>query len=157
MLEPERSAPYMQAFNAFVGVGFMFGSLILRPFLPEQEEDSSICGNSKEENMTNFSFNGVGESNKEGNVYVDELVETIHAIVWPFLIIASIHIFTGLAIFVLGWYIFHLNFLTTAISKCPLPEYMEKEEKTDEELCNKIEKEEKNILKHPYIAKLSFS
>ena len=59
----------------------------------------------KEDNMTNFSFNGVGESNKEGTVYVDELVETIPAIVWPFLIIALIHIFTGLAIFVLGWYI----------------------------------------------------
>ena len=108
MLGPERSAPYMQALNAFVGVGFMFGSLIVRPFLPEQDEDSSICGNSKEEIMTNSSFYGVGESNEEETVYVNELVKTIPAIVWPFLIIALIHIFTGLAIFVLGWYIYML-------------------------------------------------
>ena len=101
MLGPERSAPYMQALNAFVGLGFMFGSLIVRPFLPEQEEDSSICGSIKEEMMTNFSF--TGEVNEAGNVYVDELVANIPAIVWPFLIIASFHIFTGLAFFVLGW------------------------------------------------------
>jgi hypothetical protein len=46
---------------------------------------------------------------------------------------------------------FHPNFLITAISKCPLPEYKEKEEKTDAEQCNKTDKKEKNILKHPYI------
>ena len=55
----------------------------------------------KEEMMTNLRF--TGEVNEEGNVYVDGLVETIPAIVSPFLIIATFHTFTGLAFFVLGW------------------------------------------------------
>jgi hypothetical protein len=105
LLGPERSAPYMQALNAFVGVGFMLGSLIIRPFLPKKEEDSSICGIVQEKMMTNLSFTGIGEDESVSNVYTFELTDTVPAIVLPFLIIAAVHILTGLAFFVIGWFI----------------------------------------------------
>ena len=92
----------MQALNAFVGVGFMLGSLIIQPFLPKKEEDSSICGIVQETIKKNFSITFIGEDEYVPNVYVDEMTDTVPAIVWPFLIIAAVHILTGLAFFVLG-------------------------------------------------------
>ena len=91
---------YMQALMAFVAVGFMFGSLIVRPFLPQKEEDSSICGSLDGQTFTNFSLSD--KVNEAETIYDLEQVENVPSIVWPFLIIASIHIFTGLAILVFG-------------------------------------------------------
>ena len=111
LLGPERSAPYMQALKAFVGVGFMLGSLIVQPFLPKKEEDSSICGIVQEKIKTTLSFTGLGEDERVANVYADELTDTVTAIVWLLLIIAAVHVITGLAFFVLCWLYFFIYFL----------------------------------------------
>ena len=102
MLGPEKSAPYIQALNAFVGVGFMFGSLIIRPFLPEQQKEGSVCGSKEEQMLTNVSF--AAEVNEVESTSSDELLGTVTALVWPFLIIALVHILTGLAFIILGMY-----------------------------------------------------
>jgi hypothetical protein len=99
----------MQALMAFVAVGFMFGSLIVRPFLPQKKEDSSICGSLDGQTFSNFSLSD--KVNGAETIFDLEQVENVPSIVWPFLIIASFHIFTGLAIIVLGWYILFLLIL----------------------------------------------
>ena len=104
MLGPEKSAPYIQALNAFVGVGFMFGSLIIRPFLPEQTEDSTVCGSKKGQMLTNVSF--AVDANEVESTPSDELLGTVPALVWPFLIIAMVHILTGLAFIIIGLFSF---------------------------------------------------
>merc|ERR1719481_189503 len=40
MLGPDRAPPFTQSLHAFVGMGFVLGSLIVRPFLPDVEDNS---------------------------------------------------------------------------------------------------------------------
>ena len=108
MLGPEKSPPFIHAVNASVGVGFMLGSLIIRPFLPDKEEDSSICGSVQEQMKTNFTSSLFVED----DIHVDDLSpDTVPSIVWPFLIIAVVHVLTGLALIVLGLQVFVRNWL----------------------------------------------
>merc|ERR1719422_564742 len=37
MLGPSRSPPYTQSLHAMVALGFMLGSLVIRPFLPDNQ------------------------------------------------------------------------------------------------------------------------
>ena len=101
ILGPERSPPFQHALNAFVGVGFMMGSLIVRPFLPEKSEDTSICGQVQEQTEANLTLAEV-DVKYVADIRSNEAFFAIPPIVWPFLIIAVIHITTGLAFIALG-------------------------------------------------------
>ena len=49
-LGPVRSPPFTASLHAMVGLGFMLGSLVVRPFLPEQEEgDNTEINNTNDE------------------------------------------------------------------------------------------------------------
>jgi len=141
MLGPERSPPFMHALNAFVGVGFMLGSLIVRPFLPEISEDTSICGQVQEQTEFNQTLSDV-EVRYVPDIPSNPMFFTVPPIVWPFLIIAIIHIVTG------------LGFIALALVRCALPEYEKPLVKGDAEVSVKKEKLENSSLKHPYVVLL---
>ena len=42
MLGPERSPPFIQSLHAMVALGFMLGSLLIRPFVPDNQAPVNI-------------------------------------------------------------------------------------------------------------------
>jgi len=98
MLGPDRSRPYTQSLHAFVGMGFVLGSLIVRPFLPEKEDSSSVCDGFEfstdiivTNNVTHYTLatdtTRVQESGHDDTGFP--------LIAWPFLIISIVHVLTA--------------------------------------------------------------
>ena len=85
MLGPDRSPPFTQSLHAMVGLGFMMGSLVIRPFLPEEnEETGTVCHQS----ILNESVTQISNSSTEENLDIQELPNLI----WPYGIVSIIHI-----------------------------------------------------------------
>ena len=99
-LGPARSPPFTQSLHAMVGLGFMLGSLVVRPFLPETEEghgSEGVCSNIVNTNISLSSHIGTNdnETNQSENPELPDLV-------YPFSIVSGIHFLSGAAYIVLG-------------------------------------------------------
>jgi len=116
MLGPDRSPPYTQSLHAFVGMGFVLGSLIVRPFLPEKEDNSSVC---EEEHIAiaQSSTNVTNVLKVDEDVQVEDLTPIVDIdfpdIAWPFLIIAMVHILTA------------VGYLCLILGGLPMPRFYE--------------------------------
>jgi len=87
MLGPDRAQPFTQSLHAFVGMGFVLGSLLVRPFLPDVEDSSDVCDQDE----------ALGHNNVTKTVVdVDDNHTNIPDLAWPFLIISLIHLLCGL-------------------------------------------------------------
>ena len=88
MLGPARSPPFTQSLHAMVALGFVLGSLIVRPFLPDvQQQDTAICETAGQSNLSQIS----------DNQHDHHL--TAHSVLplgWPFFIVCFIHTATAL-------------------------------------------------------------
>ena len=79
---PIKSRPFTFALHSLVGIGFLGGTFLVRPFLPndEKNEDNSdkiIC-----DAKTNQSI----DDNEEITKHAEELLWGVAKIAWPFLI-----------------------------------------------------------------------
>jgi len=93
MLGPDRSPPFTQSLHAFVGMGFVLGSLIVRPFLPDTEDSSAVCDKEEALSFSNVTQDAVGVDHV---VQVENLPSTkIPVLAWPFLIITLVHLMTA--------------------------------------------------------------
>ena len=45
---PEKSRPFTQSIHCLVGVGFVIGTALTKPFLPSSENESNPCPNAEE-------------------------------------------------------------------------------------------------------------
>ncbi len=96
---PIKSRPFTNALHAAVGVGFLLGTFIVRPFLPEDstanQDRDSVCGSP---NAT---------TTDDHIHYVPEELGGIDKIAWPFLIAGGWSVFSGMGYFILGqfWHI----------------------------------------------------
>jgi len=86
MLGPDRAPPYTQSLHAFVGMGFVLGSLIVRPFLPDVEDNSAVCDDEEVATYNNVTDNMLN---------ITETAGDIPNLAWPFLIISLVHLLTG--------------------------------------------------------------
>ena len=81
MLGPDRSPPFTQSLHAMVGLGFMMGSLIVRPFLPEENHEAgTVCHQSVNESAS-----------LQSNSSIDSQ-EELPNLIWPFGIVSIIHL-----------------------------------------------------------------
>ena len=98
-LGPVRSPPFTASLHAMVGLGFMLGSLVVRPFLPEKEEGGDtegICSNIVSgHNITTSDF-AINETLHESQH------QTLPDLVYPFNIVSGIHFLSGAAFIILG-------------------------------------------------------
>ena len=82
MLGPDRSPPFTQSLHAMVGLGFMMGSLIVRPFLPEEnKETGTVCHKSVVNESASLPSNSSRDSQEE-----------LPNLIWPFGIVSIIHL-----------------------------------------------------------------
>ena len=102
--------------NCLVGIGFLMGSLIVRPFLPaDTSEDSdqdfqSVC-------------KGANTTDEEDNDNLEDVVEIwwgLPSIYWPYIIMGSVVVLTSLAFLPLG--------LCTSQTTFQMPIYKSKEQ-----------------------------
>ena len=99
-LGPARSPPFTASLHAMVGLGFMLGSLVVRPFLPEQEEGDDntrgVCSNM----VSGASYNAstLNQSQHHGNQSLPDMPD----LVYPFNIVSGIHFLSGAAFIALG-------------------------------------------------------
>jgi len=105
MLGPDRSPPYTQSLHAFVALGFVLGSLLVRPFLPQWEEQSEVCGD-----MIVPRYN---HSETVENDHEEKELSSITSISWPFIIIGVLNFLTALA------------FLLLIVVGIPMPRFYE--------------------------------
>jgi len=118
MLGPDRSPPFTQSLHAFVALGFVLGSLIVRPFLPAWEEESSVCN---ELDIPTFH----NDSESSAKLHDDKIVSGsshITSISWPFLIIGSFNFLTAIA------------FLLLIVGGIPMPRFYESLAKHNEDV-----------------------
>ena len=97
-LGPARSPPFTASLHAMVGLGFMLGSLVVRPFLPEQEEGDTggVCSNMVSGAGYNVTtLDATNQSQHHGNPSLPDLV-------YPFNIVSGIHFLSGAAFVALG-------------------------------------------------------
>jgi hypothetical protein len=68
-------------------MGFVLGSLIVRPFLPDVEDNSAVCDEEDD----------VAEVNNvtEAMLNMTDTAAGIPSLAWPFLIISLVHLLTG--------------------------------------------------------------
>ena len=96
MLGPERSPPFTQSLHAMVAMGFVLGSLLVRPFLPDREQDRMICDRLRHDNLSLISESHDGaQTARQDNLQV--AAQSVLPLGWPFFIICLIHAFTALA------------------------------------------------------------
>ena len=105
MLGPLRSPPFTQSLHAMVALGFTLGSLIIRPFLPEEQEDNSQLCNVFAQNETinethNGAFNTATDIVSDGST--TQTNQNIPNLIWPFSIICSVHIICCIGYLCLG-------------------------------------------------------
>ena len=121
MLGPERSPPFTQSLHAMVALGFVLGSLIVRPFLPDREEDRMICERLSQDNLSLISDSQAAGPTAGQH---DNLHLTAHSVLplgWPFFIICMIHSFTALGYLALGIEQQNLNVKITLFVSVGLP------------------------------------
>eukprot|EP00092_Neocalanus_flemingeri_P035684 GFUD01038850.1.p1 GENE.GFUD01038850.1~~GFUD01038850.1.p1 ORF type:complete len:455 (-),score=72.17 GFUD01038850.1:48-1412(-) len=137
MLGPDRSRPYTQSLHAFVGMGFVLGSLIVRPFLPETEDNSSVCNQEKAQSYSNVTLDVASEVD---DVKIEDLNPAIGVpdLAWPFLIIATVHLLTA------------LGYLCLILGGLPMPRFYETVSQDDTGISMPWTKKEKKT-KHPKI------
>jgi len=112
MFGPKKSRPFTQSVHAFVGVGFVFGSLMVQPFLPETNEgDSSVCP---------------GEGDHVTVEYTYKIIGGLPSINWPFIIIGAWHFLTAAGMIFLGF------------SGLEMPSFYDKEENIEEKASSKL-------------------
>ena len=102
MLGPERSPPFTQSLHAMVALGFVLGSLIVRPFLPDREEDRMICDRLRHDNLSLISPSHDGAQTAQQDNLQLAAAQSVLPLGWPFFIICLIHTFTALAYLALG-------------------------------------------------------
>ena len=113
MFGPKKSRPFTQSVHAFVGVGFIFGSLMVQPFLPESNQgDSSVCP-------------GEGDASSQME-YHYKLVAGLPSINWPFIIIGLWHFITAAGMLTLGF------------SGLEMPSFYDREENVEEKSASKL-------------------
>ena len=96
MLGPDRSPPFTQSLHAMVAMGFVLGSLIVRPFLPSREQDRMICDRLSQDNLSLISNSHDGAPTaQQDNLQL--AAQSLLPLGWPFFIICFIHSFTALA------------------------------------------------------------
>ena len=98
---PHKSRPLTNALHAMVGVGFLFGTFLVRPFLPAdataaKDRDEVCMGASSNSNSTN------AVTVDPDAVEEDEYMWGIQKIAWPFLITGLWSIVCSFGYVVLG-------------------------------------------------------
>ena len=77
---PIKSRPFTFALHSLVGIGFLAGTFLVKPFLPDDEfgttDVETICD----------ATNGLKKTTDTVNVASDELLWGVAKIAWPFLI-----------------------------------------------------------------------
>ncbi|XP_075243439.1 sodium-dependent glucose transporter 1A-like [Convolutriloba macropyga] len=93
MLGAVRARPFIMALHAFIGVGFLIATFLVKPFLPEAR--GTVCHGSGDERQDA----SISASDTSHQVE-DEIVDTsmIH---WPFVIVGSFSIFSALILAIL--------------------------------------------------------
>ena len=93
-LGPARSPPFTASLHAMVGLGFMLGSLVVRPFLPEEEEGDTgrVCSN-----IVSSIINNVTTAEIAANE-----TQSLPDLTYPFNIVSGIHFLSGAAFVFLG-------------------------------------------------------
>ena len=103
---PHKSRPFTNALHAMVGVGFLFGTFLVRPFLPADataaKDRDEVCvgggGTGANSNSTNADA-GVDDPDA---VEEDEFLWGVQKIAWPFLITGLWSIVCSFGYLVLG-------------------------------------------------------
>ena len=101
MLGPDRSPPFTQSLHAMVALGFVLGSLIVRPFLPHSQQDTGICDRPGQHNLSLISDN-LRHDDNDDDAQLDVLqfyAQSILPLGWPFFIVCFIHTATALGYF----------------------------------------------------------
>lgn len=109
-LGPTRSRPFLQSLHAFVAVGFVIGSLLVQPFLPESTpmEISLVCSSHSSVNASTVSSNSslLPSSTPSSSISVASLPTTYHELVpdiaWPYAVITVAHFATGVGFIILA-------------------------------------------------------
>ena len=110
-----------------VGLGFMLGSLVVRPFLPEQEEGvdntRGVCSNM----VSGASYNA-STLNQSQHHHGNQSLPDMPDLVYPFNIVSGIHFLSGAAFIALGklsklLVSHYLNFILLVVSGIKMPVY----------------------------------
>jgi len=92
---PVKSRPFTQSVHAFVGVGFVLGSVLVQPFLPKSNSgDASVCPGTSAGNGT--------ESTSSDGLEAMPVMAGLPSIYWPFIAIGIWHFVTAAGKLVLG-------------------------------------------------------
>ena len=90
MLGPKTSRPFTQSLHAFVGVGFVVGSFLVQPFLPQEQDDATtVCP-------------GVNDNSTTTEEFQHTMLGNIPSINWPYIIIGVWHFLTAFGMIALG-------------------------------------------------------
>ena len=103
-----------QSLHAFSGIGFLLGSFVMRPFLPEEEgghSSSEVCSDLVTSN-TSLAMDMVSLDTIEevmgGNVTMEHSgKQNLANLVYPFSITAGCHLLSASAFIILGEAIFY--------------------------------------------------
>ena len=100
---PHKSRPFTNALHAMVGVGFLFGTFLVRPFLPTdataaKDRDEVCIGTSSNSNSNSTNTALVDPEAVEE----DEYLWGVQKIAWPFLITGLWSIVCSFGYIVLG-------------------------------------------------------
>jgi len=91
---PVKSRPFTQSVHAFVGVGFVLGSILVQPFLPESNSgDASVCPGTDADN---------GTDSRTGALEALPKMAGLPSIYWPFIAIGVWHFITAAGKLLLG-------------------------------------------------------
>jgi len=91
---PVKSRPFTQSVHAFVGVGFVLGSVLVQPFLPESNSgDASVCPGDSAGNGTESTSDALEAMPTMGG---------LPSIYWPFIAIGIWHFVTAAGKLMLG-------------------------------------------------------
>jgi len=91
---PVKSRPFTQSVHAFVGVGFVLGSILVQPFLPESNSgDASVCPGTAA---------GNGTDSRTGALEALPKMAGLPSIYWPFIAIGVWHFVTAAGKLLLG-------------------------------------------------------
>jgi len=90
---PVKSRPFTQSVHAFVGVGFVLGSILVQPFLPESNSgDASVCPGTDA---------GNGTDSRTGALEALPKMAGLPSIYWPFIAIGVWHFITAAGLLLL--------------------------------------------------------
>ena len=104
---PHKSRPFTNALHAMVGVGFLFGTFLVRPFLPAdataaKDRDEVCLGSTSNSNSTSAAAAVAVDAPDADAVVEDEYLWGVQKIAWPFLITGLWSILCSFGYVVLG-------------------------------------------------------